>query len=97
MVAPERGALAGIIEIDESSIPYRTQHDPVAGGQGRSPIGKLVIAGAVEVHEDGSPGRIRLSTIPDFKQTTLHRFVTSATLARSAQHGLRLGRGSIAP
>jgi len=83
MVAPDRDALAGVIEVDESSIPFRTQHEPVAGGQGRSPIGKLAIAGAVEVYDDGSPGRIRLSTIPDFKRPTLHGFVQRVSLPGS--------------
>ena len=84
MVSPDREALAGIIEIDETSIPFRTKDEPVAGGQGRSPIGKLVVAGAVEVYADGTPGRIRLSAIPDFTRKTLHGFVERATKPGSA-------------
>jgi transposase-like protein len=83
MVNPEREGLAGVIEIDETSIPYRTKDQPVAGGHGRSPIGKLVVAGAVEVYDDGTPGRIRLRVIPNFKQVTLHGFVEGSTLPGS--------------
>ncbi len=79
MISPDRAALAGVIEIDETSIPFRTKDEPVMGGQGRSPIGKLIVAGAVEVYDDGSPGRIRLLAIRDFTRSTLHAFVEKAT------------------
>lgn len=79
MVDPGRTPLEGTVEIDETSVPYRTKDDPVAGGQGRSPIGKMVVVGAVELHEGRIPGRIRLKTIPDFKRSTLHGFVTEVT------------------
>ena len=41
--------------------PYRsaTVKDPTAGGQGRSPQGKMRIAGAVELSPEGEPRRIR--------------------------------------
>jgi predicted RNA-binding Zn-ribbon protein involved in translation (DUF1610 family) len=83
MVDPKRSALDGIVEIDESSMPYRTKDEPVAGGQGRSPIGMMVIVGAVELHEGRIPGRIRLAAIPDFKRETLHGFVTGVTATGS--------------
>lgn len=83
MVDPERSSLEGIVEIDESSMPYRTKNEPVAGGQGRSLIGKMVIVGAVELHEGRIPKRIRLAAIPDFKRETLHGFVTQATVPGS--------------
>ncbi len=79
MVDPERSMLDGIVEIDESSMPYRTKDEPVGGGQGRSPVGKMVIAGAVELHEGRMPKRIRLGVIPDFTRETLHAFVVGAT------------------
>ena len=79
MVDPNRDPLTGVVEIDEFTIPYRTKNEPVGGGQGRSPIGKLAIAGAVELHDGKTPGRIRLATITDYRRDTLHAFVTSTT------------------
>jgi hypothetical protein len=75
MVAPGRNLLAGIVEVDETIIPYRTGEDPVAGG-GRSGDGKMLIAGAVEV-VDNMPGRVRLAAITDFSATSLHAFITA--------------------
>jgi hypothetical protein len=34
MVAPGRSPLAGLVEVDETTIPFRTKNDPPAGGQG---------------------------------------------------------------
>jgi hypothetical protein len=79
MVDPERDPLEGMVEIDETSIVYRTKDDPVAGGAGRSHDGRLLVAGAVECREDGRPGRIRLSVIPDFSGRSLKGFVAMAT------------------
>ncbi len=74
MVDPERRPLAGLVEVDETEIPYRTKDDPPAGGGGRSHEGKLLVAGAVEV-QDGKPGRLRLAAIADFSATSLHAFL----------------------
>ena len=79
MVDPERDPLEGMIEIDETSIAYRTKDDPVAGGAGRSHDGKLLVVGAIECKDGGKPGRIRLSVIPDFSAKTLKGFVVDAT------------------
>jgi predicted RNA-binding Zn-ribbon protein involved in translation (DUF1610 family) len=49
MVAPSRTPLAGLLEVDETEIPFRTQDDPPAGGRGRSHQGKLLVVGAVEI------------------------------------------------
>jgi hypothetical protein len=83
MVDPDRSALEGIVEIDESSFPYRTKDEPVGGGQGRSLIGKMVIAGAVELREGRYPARIRLEPIKDFTSETLHGFVQETTVKGS--------------
>ena len=58
MVAPGRAPLAGLVELDETAMPLRHKDDPHAGGQGRSPQGKMLVAGAVEVH-DGGPAANR--------------------------------------
>jgi ISXO2-like transposase domain/Transposase zinc-ribbon domain len=75
MVDPDRELLAGIVEVDETSIPFRTKDDPVDGGEGRSHIGKLLVVGAVELTENGRAGRIRLARIENFSATTLTGFV----------------------
>jgi hypothetical protein len=74
MLAPGRSPLAGLVEVDETSMACRSKDDPPAGGQGRSHQGKLLIAGAVEV-TGGSPGRIRLQAVEDFSARSLHGFI----------------------
>jgi len=72
--APDRNPLAGLVEVDETTIPYRTRQDSVAGGGGRSGEAKMRIAGAVEVEGNG-PGRVRLAAIEDFSAKSLHAFL----------------------
>jgi len=48
MVDAGRNLLEGVVEIDETEMPLRRKAEPPAGGQGRSPIGKMPIAGAAE-------------------------------------------------
>jgi transposase-like protein len=82
MVNPDREKLGGyeeIVEIDETSIPFRTKNEPVGGGQGRSPIGKLNIIGAVEWRDEGRSGRIRLEPIRTNGRESLHPFVLRNT------------------
>ena len=76
MVDPDRSALSGLVEVDESSIPHRTKDDPVTGGQGRSHDGKLLIVAAVESHGKG-PGRVRLAKIADYSANSLHPFIAA--------------------
>ena len=64
MVNPARALLSGVVEIDETQVSYRTKDDPVTGGGGRSPDGKMQVAVAVEI-VDEAPGRLRLGTIED--------------------------------
>jgi hypothetical protein len=80
MVAPDRAPLAGMVEIDETTIPHRTKADPPDGGQGRSAEGKMLIAAAAEVH-DGGPGRVRLAAIADFSAASLHAFIAANVTA----------------
>ena len=79
MVAPDRSLLEDVVEADETEIPFRTKDDPPAGGQGRSPVGKMLIAGAVESSPKGEPRRIRLAPITDFSAASLKPFVAGVT------------------
>lgn len=45
MVAPDRTPLMGLVEVDETAIPFRTKDGPPSGGGGRSHQGKLFVAG----------------------------------------------------
>jgi hypothetical protein len=82
MVDPEREPLAGLVEVDETSIPFRTKDDPVAAKPGRSHDGKLLIAGAVEI-VGKAPGRTRLAVIGDYSAESLGSFV-STTIAEGS-------------
>jgi hypothetical protein len=82
MVAPGRSPLAGLAEVDETEIPWRTKNDPLAGGGGRSHQGKMLVAGAVEV-ADGGPGRIGLAEITDFSAPSLHGFIVANVAPRT--------------
>lgn len=77
MVDPERLPLAGLVEVDETSLPQRTRNDPPAGGQGRSRRGKLPVVAAVEV-EGRTPKRLRLAAVADYSAKSLHAFITRA-------------------
>jgi hypothetical protein len=74
MVDPEREPLAGLVEVDETSIPFRAQAGPVERRPGRSHDGKLLLAGAVEIKGKG-PGRVRLAVIGDYSAASLGGFV----------------------
>jgi hypothetical protein len=78
MVDPAREPLAGLVEVDESSLPFRAKDAPA--GRGRSHDGKLLIAGAVEIRGKG-PGRARLAAIEDYSAATLSGFVAAVIAA----------------
>src|SRR5947208_796224 len=82
MVDPERGPLAGLVEVDETSLSFRTKDDPVTAKPGRSHGGKLLLAGAVEIEGKG-PGRVRLTVIGDYSAATLNAFVAGNVAAGS--------------
>ena len=77
MVNPERAPLGGLVEADEAIIPFRTKNDPIVVPAGRSGVGKLLVAGAIEV-DDGTPQRARLQVIESFSKPELHAFVLDA-------------------
>src|SRR3954470_12741102 len=72
MVDPDREPLAGLVEVDETSLPFRGGGEPARPG--RSHEGKLLIAGAVEIEGKG-PGRTRLAVIGDYAAASLGGFV----------------------
>src|SRR3954463_6825936 len=72
MVDPEREPLAGLVEVDETGLPFRAKGEPARPG--RSHDGKLLVAGAVEIRGEG-PGRVRLVAIDDYSAATLTTFV----------------------
>lgn len=78
VLTPGRYVGAAAAEEDDvtfEELPHRTKADPPAGGQGRSKQGKMLVAGAVEVTDDGKPGRARLAEIHDASASSLHPFI----------------------
>jgi hypothetical protein len=59
MVRPDRDALEGVVEVDETLIG-----GVKPGKRGRGANGKALVAIGVEVHESG-PGRVRMRRIAD--------------------------------
>ena len=74
MVNPARALLSGLVEVDETQISCRTKEDPVAGGRGRDPDGKMQVIAAVEV-VGAAPGRLRLGVIENASSASLHPFI----------------------
>jgi ISXO2-like transposase domain len=94
MVDPNRERLDGVVEIDQTQMPFR------AGDDLGSPLktGKILIVGAVEIldHSTGKAhkpkkygdryldtlsGRIRLAAIPSNEARHLHAFITANVAA----------------
>lgn len=83
MVDNDRKLLNGIVEIDESSLPFRQKDEPKTGGQGRSHQGKMLIVGACEARKapeeykdrEWVTGRARLSVIDSYGSKDLHPFI----------------------
>jgi hypothetical protein len=74
--------MAGLVEVDETAIPYRTNDDPPTSGRGRSHDGKMLVAGAVEI-VGNAPARVRLAAIDDCSAETLYALVR-ADIAQGA-------------
>ena len=70
MVDPDREPLAGLVEVDETSISFRGKDAPAERRPGRSHEGKLLVAGAVEI-KGKRPGRVRLAVIEDYAAVSL--------------------------
>jgi hypothetical protein len=74
MVNPERSLLQSLVEVDETEVPLRSKHDPIAG-YGIPNVGKLLIIGAVELDEDNRPRRLRLEPLKDKTGLSVRDFV----------------------
>lgn len=88
MIAPDRTQLSGVIEVDQTEVPFRESNPPLGVG-GRT--GMITVVGAVELLDgttgdplkptrtmyfpDTRPGRIRLAVVPDNTAATLEAFV----------------------
>src|SRR5438552_4155283 len=77
MVNPEREPLCGVVEADETIIPFRTKNDPIVLPAGRSRVGKILVAAAVEV-DGGIRRRARRKVIGGFGKDEIHAFVLGA-------------------
>ena len=76
MVDPAREPLAGLVEVDETTLPFRTKEAPIVAKPGRADEGRLLVAGAVEIR-GRAPGRARLTVIGDYSAATLGGFVAA--------------------
>src|SRR3954463_13491620 len=74
MVDPDREPLAGLVEVDETSLPFRAGGEPVRPGRAHG--GRLLVAGGVEIRGKG-PGRVRLAVIDDYSAVALGAFVAA--------------------
>lgn len=89
MVDPDRSRLSGVVEVDQTEIPYR-EADPPLGVGGRT--GMITVIGAVEVVEratgsappvrndgrilvDSRAGRVRLQVIPSNEAVHVEAFL----------------------
>jgi predicted RNA-binding Zn-ribbon protein involved in translation (DUF1610 family)/transposase-like protein len=87
MVDPDRAPLEGVVEVDQTEIPFRTGDASVDPAK----AGKILIVGAVEVIDrvanrakprrmsakylDTRSGRVRLAAIPNNSAASIHAFV----------------------
>jgi hypothetical protein len=87
MVDPERDPLSGLVEVDETALPFHTKNDLLVRGAGRSHDGKLLVVGAIEVGSGNMPGRLRLAEIASYNADSLNRFIghniTAASTAKT--------------
>ncbi len=74
MVDPNRSLLQGLVEVDETEVPFRSKHDPIAN-HGIPNVGILQIIGAVELDEEGHPSRVRLEPLKDRTGPSVRNFV----------------------
>jgi transposase-like protein len=80
MVDPNRSALSGTVEVDETYVG-----GPKSGARGRGAQGKSIVACAVEKNGTGL-GRVRLAVIVDCTREKLHDFVKGKLELESTVH-----------
>ena len=68
----ERRWPGGFVSPGCGIIPFRTKEDPIVLAAGRSGVGKMLVAGAVEV-DSGTPRHARLKVIEGFGDERVHR------------------------
>ena len=56
MVNPGREPLSGLVEANETMIPFRTKKDPVMIPAGCRGVGKMLVVGAIEIDGDKRTG-----------------------------------------
>jgi transposase-like protein len=88
MVDPNRDPLEGVVEVDQTEMPFRADDDP----DNSLKTGKIIVIGAVEVIDrvtgeaqrpkalgqkylDTLSGRIRLAAVPSNHATHIHAFI----------------------
>ncbi len=85
---PEPGS-QGIAEVDGTSVPCRdggveagdgaeTDGAKRVAGRGRGAGGRILLAGAVELSEDGAPRRIRLEAVESHASEALRGFIAAS-------------------
>src|SRR5580693_2546865 len=79
MVNPEREPLSGLVEADETIIPFRTKNDPVVVPAGRSGVGKMLVAGRGRNRRRQATARsAQVKVIEGFGKQELQAFVLGA-------------------
>lgn len=77
MVNPDRPMLHELVEADETEVPLRSKHDPIAH-HGIPNVGKVLIIGAVELDEVEYPQRLRLESLSDKAGPSVRGFIGRA-------------------
>ena len=99
MVAPGRALLAGLVELDETTIPLRRKDEPPEGGHGRSPRGKMLAAARAEGRIGGRRKKLDAAKRREIAESVITgrpvpRWPGSTTSARRPCHELSPNIGS---